>query len=261
MNPFIEKINQSVAPYRAELLEHPLYQQMNSLEDLQTFMEYHIFAVWDFMSLAKALQNQLTCVEVPWTPVGNPKVRRFINEIILGEESDKDEDGTFMSHFEMYLEAMQALGANTSKIELLVRYIETGKYYTEAIQKMRLPLAIKSFLNFTFNTIEKGNLAEIAAAFAFGREDLIPALFTQIVHQVSQAHPEQLHKFKYYLVRHIELDGDSHGELAMLMLEEICGNDEEKWAKAEESALEALKFRVALWDSILLSLPQGMVHS
>lgn len=260
MNPFIEKINQSIVPYRAQLLEHPLYQQMNSLEDLQTFMEYHVFAVWDFMSLAKALQIQLTCVEIPWTPVGNPKVRRFINEIILGEESDEDENGVPMSHFEMYLEAMQALGANTSKIELLIRYIETGKYHFEAIQKMRIHSAIKHFLTFTFDTIEAGNLAEIAAAFTFGREDLIPMLFTQIVNQISEAHPEKLKKFKYYLERHIELDGDSHGHLAMLMLEEICGNDEEKWGRAEVAAMEALTLRVALWDGILAGLPERVAN-
>ncbi len=260
MNPFIEKINQTIAPYRTQLHSHALYQQMNSLEDLQTFMEYHIFAVWDFMSLAKALQIKLTCVEVPWTPVGNPKVRRFINEIILGEESDEDENGVFMSHFEMYLEAMQAIGASTSKIELLIRYIETGKHYTEAIQKMRLHQPIKNFLAFTFDTIEKDNLAEIAAAFTFGREDLIPMLFTQLVNQISEAHPEKLQKFKYYLKRHIELDGDSHGHLAILMLEEICGNDEEKWAKAETSAIQALSLRVALWDNILAGLPQQMLN-
>lgn len=256
MNPFIEQIQQRIEPLRQKLLKHEVYQQIQGLEELQVFMEHHVFAVWDFMSLAKALQSQLTCVQVPWTPIGNPKVRRFINEIVLEEESDVNQEGIHMSHFEMYLEAMQELGANTSKIELLIRYLETGKHYGEVLQHMRLQPSIKDFLQFTLPTSEDGDLPSIAGAFTFGREDLIPLIFTQLVNQISQNNPGKLDAFKYYLQRHIELDGDSHGPLSMLMLEEICGSDIHKWNAVEEAAYQALEKRIILWDGILAALPQ-----
>lgn len=256
MNQFIKDIQQKIEPLRQRLLNHELYSQMQSIEELEVFMEHHVFAVWDFMALAKALQNQLTCVQTPWIPVGNGKVRRFINEIILEEESDINNEGVYMSHFEMYLESMQSIGANTSKIELLIRYIETGKHYSEILQNMRLQPSTREFLVFTLGITEDGDLPSIAGAFTFGREDLIPLMFTQIINQISQQHPEKLETFKYYLQRHIELDGDSHGPLSMLMLEEICGNDLHKWNSVEIAAIQALEKRITLWDGILAALPQ-----
>ena len=80
-------------------------------------MEYHVYAVWDFMSLLKALQIELTCTTLPWKPVGDTKIRRLINSIVLEEESDVDADGNPSSHYEMYLDAMIECGADTKKIE------------------------------------------------------------------------------------------------------------------------------------------------
>ncbi|MEY5131442.1 MAG: hypothetical protein RL734_1509, partial [Bacteroidota bacterium] len=88
---------------REQLINHDLYTSMKTGDDLRRFMETHVFAVWDFMSLLKALQKNLTCVDLPWMPKGDPEIRQLINEIVLGEESDIDEDGVIMSHFEMYL--------------------------------------------------------------------------------------------------------------------------------------------------------------
>ncbi len=105
---------EAVAPYLDAVERHPLYRELSSLERLRRFQQYHVFAVWDFMCLLKALQQQLTCPTVPWLPVGDPEVRRLINEIVLGEESDELPGGRVLSHFELYLEAMRESGADCS---------------------------------------------------------------------------------------------------------------------------------------------------
>jgi hypothetical protein len=111
-------------PSRVELANHQIYTSLQAVEDIRIFMEHHVFAVWDFMSLLKSLQRQLTCVEVPWLPKGSPRVRRFINEIVLGEESD-DVNGT-LAHFELYRAAMTAAGANTGPIDAFLRALRSG---------------------------------------------------------------------------------------------------------------------------------------
>ena len=92
-NQFIEKINQSIEPLRQEIINHKVYSNILTLDDLKIFMQFHIYAVWDFMSLLKSLQNNLTCTSVPWFPKGSAETRHLINEIVLGEESDVDLDG------------------------------------------------------------------------------------------------------------------------------------------------------------------------
>jgi len=68
-------------------------------------MEHHIYAVWDFMSLLKALQAAVAPAQSPWMPSSRPELRRFINEIVLGEECDEYNVAgmrRFISHFELY---------------------------------------------------------------------------------------------------------------------------------------------------------------
>ena len=247
----IDTINSSIRTQKELLLQHPLYDKVKTVDDLKHFLEGHVYAVWDFMSLLKALQSKLTCTTTPWLPVGSPELRYMINEIVLSEESDINFEGKRQSHYEMYLDAMRACGASTAEVENFIQdVIETQNIYV-SIKTSSLHENIKAFLDFTFRVIDQGQPHEIAAAFTFGREDLIPAMFTEIIRNFQINFPQtNLDKLIYYFERHIELDADEHGPMAMQMVAELCGNDIQKWKEVEEISKLALEKRIALWDAI-----------
>ena len=245
MNPKILEINKNIQDYKEEIVYHPLYKKLNSVDDIAILMEHHVYAVWDFMSLLKSLQSILTCTSSPWKPVGDTQIRRLINSIVLEEESDIDIDGNASSHYEMYLEAMKQCGANTSPIEDFVSTISSGNIPS-------VNQGVDSFLRSTFDVIDSKEPHKIASAFTFGREDLIPDMFTSIVEQYNTNN--KLDKFVYYLERHIELDGGEHGPLALQLISDLCGNDESKWNEVQEVAISSLIARKKLWDEVLCQL-------
>ena len=251
----IDTINNSIQPQKELLLQHSLYNKVKSIEDLHCFLENHVYAVWDFMSLLKALQSKLTCTTTPWFATTNPQTRYLINEIVVAEESDLTIDGQRSSHYEMYIEAMKACGASTTGIEHFLTEVNSLKNIFVAIKKSNLHPNIKAFLDFTFRVIEEGKSHEIAAAFTFGREDLIPSMFTAILKNFQANFPDNdLSKLIYYFERHIELDADDHGPMAMKMITELCGTDAQKWSDVEEVSKMALEKRIGLWDAIEESL-------
>lgn len=258
MHPNIEKLMQAIEPHREALLQHPIYQDMKSLEDFRIFMEQHVYAVWDFMTLLKALQTRLTGMSLPWRPAGEPLVARLINDIVLAEESDEDGQGGYCSHFELYLRAMKEAGANTAEISRLLDLLEGGGSFEAALEKEGLPDAVTHFLSANYQVVKEGKAHEIAASFTLGREDLIPDLFRQLVNDLIKSKPGELETLEYYFERHIHLDEDHHGPLALRMLEHLCGDDPQKWLETEKAAIAALKARKILWDGIhesILSKP------
>ena len=244
----IEYIQKEITSLREELKSHRLYQQLQTPEDIKIFTQDHVFAVWDFMSLLKTLQRKLTCVSVPWVPRKKGKLTQFINEITLAEESDVDLSGESKSHFEMYLDAMRHMGSETHKIEVFLSKIHQNSSIEEALDFAEVPEAVKNFVKVTFKTIYSNDAHKVAAAFTFGREDLIPDMFIEIIHQTHEQ--ESFKDFLYYLNRHVELDGDSHGPLSLDMIVELCGDDQQKWSEVLATAKEALEVRISLWDYI-----------
>ncbi|WP_421810487.1 DUF3050 domain-containing protein [Flagellimonas sp.] len=253
----IENLEHSLKEVREQLKNHELYAQLDSVEDIRTFMESHVYAVWDFMSLLKALQRELTCTDLPWKPASDTTVARFINEIVLEEESDFNEEGVAKSHFEMYLDAMEEVNANTSKVNDVIGSFGNLEEIAVQINNADLNLAEKNFLSFTFEVINTQKPHIIAAAFTFGREELIPDMFLGIIEQSGKKGPEQYPKLSYYLKRHIELDGDEHGPMAVKMMKMLCGQDEQKWTDVAEYSQRALEHRVALWESITKKLREN----
>ena len=234
---------------RKSLIKHPLYNSMNNLSDIKKFMETHVFAVWDFMSLVKSLQINLTSVNIPWVPPEDGLTGRLINEIVWGEETDIDRNGIAKSHFEMYLDSMKEIGANTDKIELLIGLVKQGKNIFNIIESIDISSDIKDFLNFTFSVIKENKIHVTAAVFTFGREDLIPNMFIEIVKKIK-LEKKSLDSLIYYLERHIEMDGDHHGPMAINMITNLCEKNDNKITEALDASKLALKKRIKLWDHI-----------
>lgn len=248
MNDYLDKIKKATEPLRQQIINHKVYSAIKDIDDLKVFMQYHIFAVWDFMSLLKTLQNNLTCTSVPWFPIGSADTRQLINEIVVGEESDVDSFGNRKSHFELYLDAMKQCGADTSQIEKFIAVLKKTGDFNSAFTASETPKEAHDFVDFTFKIIGSNKAYLQSAIFTFGREDLIPGMFVSIVNDIHKNFPDSISIFKYYLERHIEVDGDHHSHLALQMTSNLCGTDEQFWKEAEQATIESLQKRIDLWD-------------
>lgn len=248
MNEQIKNLKKAIEPLRQEIINHKVYSAIKNVEDLKIFMQYHVYAVWDFMSLLKTLQNNLTCTTIPWFPVGSAETRHLINEIVVGEESDIDLNGNRLSHFELYMDAMKQCGADITNIEEFISVLKATNNFTEAFEKSKTPKEAAGFVDFTFQIINSQKSYLQSAVFTFGREDLIPGMFISIVKDIDKNFPDSISIFKYYLERHIEVDGDHHSHLALQMTSNLCGNNQLFWAEAEEATITALQKRIELWN-------------
>lgn len=247
----IDSIQNKIKDHRNKLLEHKLYSNIETIKDLQVFTENHIYAVWDFMSLLKALQIRLTCTKTPWLPNNNSQTAYLINEIVLAEETDINQVGVRKSHYELYLDAMIDIGAKTEKPVEIINEIANSENIFNAIENINIHPNIKNFLNFTFSVIDEGKPHKIAAIFTFGRENLIPNMFNEILREFEKNVSEgDISKLIYYFERHIELDEDEHGPMALEMVSMLAENDPIKWKEIEDISIEALEKRILLWDAI-----------
>jgi hypothetical protein len=250
-NQDIQKLLQNIEPFRNDVLNHELYLNIKDIEDLKVFMEFHVFAVWDFMSLLKSLQKELTCTTIPWMPKSTGEIRYFINEVVIGEESDLDINNIRKSHFEMYLEAMQQSEANSESIQALIENLHSFGRLDLALNAAKAPKFVQDFVKYTFDVIENNSIHVQAGIFTFGREDLIPDMFLSMIKDMPSQISSKVTMFKYYLERHIEIDGDHHKHLAYQMTEELCGTNPDKWKEMEMEVIKSLVQRKQLWDGIL----------
>ena len=240
---------------RDRLVGHPLFRAIEGPERLRRFMESHVFAVWDFQSLLKAMQRTLTCTSVPWLPTPDPEARRLVNEIVLDEESDVLPDGGHASHFEIYLDAMRRAGADTQPIGRLLAALAAGTPLSEALDACGGPPAALAFVRRSFAVIDAAAPHRLVAAFTYGREDVIPDMFRPLVAALADRDPAAWGMFRFYLERHIADDDARHAPICRRIVARLCGNDADRWAEASATARECLEARITLWDAVAADLP------
>ena len=264
---------------RERLVRHRIYGLVNSAARLRRFMESHVFAVWDFQSLLKAMQQRLTCTSIPWVPTPDAEARRLVNEIVLDEESDALPEGGSASHFELYLHGMRNAGADTGPIDRMIETLRAGVSQVgkpaatgrqgvqgepqvgkpaatvvgDAMREAEAPEAAQAFVRHSFAVIESGSTHGIVAAFTYGREDVIPDMFRGLVSSLASRDPAW-ERFHWYLDRHIEADDEKHAPVCRRIMARLCGDDPAKWAEASRMARACVEARIALWDAIAAEL-------
>lgn len=235
---------------RRVLLEHPIYTAIKTEAQLRLFMERHVFAVWDFMSLVKKLQRRYTCCEVPWHSPCNPAAARLINQIVLDEESDLDKDGNPCSHLDLYLLAMKEVECNTMPFVNFVWALRNGDSLVDGLQKAAAPKYVVKFVKNTISIATIHPDESLVATFFFGREDPIPQMFHRI--GFSEAMHSMAHEnFTHYLNRHIHADAEEHGPAALSLLLSVLGTCATSWEVALQSAVRSIAARISFWDGIL----------
>ena len=71
----VAELESRLAPLKSEIVNHELWDAIETQEQVAAFTEVHCFAVWDFMTLLKALQTSLTCVDAEtWHPPRLPEL-------------------------------------------------------------------------------------------------------------------------------------------------------------------------------------------
>jgi hypothetical protein len=248
-------VTPSVPALRCRLIGHPLYAALDSAEALTRFQSRHVFLVWDFQTLLLALRLRLTRLSLPWMPTGDPLIRRLLNEIALGEESDEDGREGYLSHFELYLEAMRQSGADTGPITRFLGSIRKGVPADQALTPCGTSKAVQDFVRLTLRIAMRGSPHRIAAAFTIGREELVPDLFSKVVRQLATLHPGRFDRFRTYLERHIQIDAEEHGPASRRMVDILCQGNPRKRREAEATGLEVLDARLRLWDDIHREIP------
>jgi Protein of unknown function (DUF3050) len=255
----VEVEQTTLADARRELIGHSIYQQIQTADDVRTFMKHHVFAVWDFFSLLKRLQREVTCVTTPWQPRGYPEHGRFVMEIVLAEETDVDLGGGHTSHFELYRRAMDECGADARPIDAFVARVGEGVEPIAALEDDAIPESVKTFVTHTLDVALHGTPTAVTASFCHGREDLLPDVLGALRSGIGDLLGDTP-VFAHYIDRHIELDHDEHGPLARRLLAAMTGGDAQAERDAERVGIEAVLARARLWDGIVDEIRERRDH-
>ena len=228
----------ATAPFRE------LVQQINDVDDLRVFMGLHVYAVWDFMHLLKGLQRTVGKHQ--------PDLKTLVDELITEEESDHLPVGlggpAELSHFEIYVCAMREIEADAGPMASRIDNMRRCSL-KEMLADPTVPEASRAFMTNTQNCLEDGQPEVVAGAYTYGRELMMPTLFAELRNRLIQL---QLPcpTLNWYLERHISLDGETHGPLAIKLVEKLIGDDPVAKNRVEVIKKKTLLAREEFWNRI-----------
>lgn len=249
----ITLLEKKLSTLHEELSGHDVYKNLLNIQNLRVFMEYHVFAVWDFMTLLKGIQKNITCTQIPWRPSTYPKeLVRLVNSMVLDEESDIDHNNEACDHFSLYVRAMEELGADSKPIKSFLKNLD--------IDQLTMPL--REFVQFNITMAQSYPLHILVGVFYFGRENLIAKIFEPILENLkSFSHNTIPKSLIYYLQRHVELDGSTHSTQCKKLLETVCMDNPKSYQEALSFGIQACLLRKKLWDRALESMILYTPHS
>ncbi len=244
----VQVLEKKLVAVQQELIEHVVYKDLMNIHNLRIFMGYHVFAVWDYMTLLKGLQRHITCTRVPWKPSTYPKeLIRLINSMVLEEESDLDQNDQACDHFSLYVRAMEEMNADSKPIKSFLKNLDTDILSTP----------LKECMQFSINIAQNYPLHILAGVFYFGREQLIPRIFKPYLEGVTSYPAGTLTPtLSYYLRRHMDLDGNQQVARIMKLLDVACMDSPKAYQEALSYGIQACLLRKKLWDKAL----ESMVH-
>lgn len=246
-----------------EMKNHRVFDLVKTKEDLQVFMQMHCYAVWDFMTLLKRIQTEYTGMRWPWAPPHPKRARlaRLVNEIVLAEESDDDGQGGYCSHFVLYEKAMLEVGADINTVNSFLMKVRMGIPPVESAARALINLseevrnAVMAYIGDTTSVARNAPNEEVVAYFLFGREDSVPAMFSNLLAKLGDL-KESAPVFVRYLQRHIELDGEHHSAAVAELLEVELDKNPIRTKNALNAAINAVKARIALWEAVAFQLEE-----
>jgi hypothetical protein len=251
--------DEDLGKLRDSMIHHPVFRAVSDIRSLRLFMEVHVFAVWDFMSLVKRLQRELTCLTLPWLPPTNRHAAQLINQIVLGEETDIGPDGAPTSHLELYIAAMREVGADTTGFEQFSTALASGLPLAKAFDEAAVPDFVRNFTSHTLLIAREAPLIAAMASFFYGREDAIPQMFASLLADWG-IDAATAPTFVYYLERHIEIDSDQHGPAAAAILTNLVAGDPQCQCAVLIAARRSIEARIRLWDGLLALLLLAEPH-
>jgi len=238
---------------RHELMRHPVYSSLGDIAAIRILMQQHVFAVWDFMTILKTLQQRLTVTTTPWLPPLDPHAARLVNDIVLEEESDRVAEGVYLSHFDLYRSAMREVGADLTQIDEFITRMRGGATVAQALARLDILASTKAFVLDTMQ-IQQAKTHEVVACFLMGRESVIPDMFRRFLDTLDEGQRGKFPMMRTYLERHIELDEDSHAPMGRELMKRICGSDPVKWSEAAQITCHSLDMRRRLWDGVMTEI-------
>ena len=228
--------------------DHSVYSRLTTLPAFQKFMTYQVWCVWDFMCLAKSVQIGIGCYSVPWIPPKNPSLVSLMGEIIRGEESDVGPGGEEASHFEIFIQAMDECGAESTKIKAFIDHVGAGTEVLSAMRAVDAPPAAQAFVSQTLAFCSSSIAARIGA-FSLGREELVPRMLSTLINRLDPSQ-KRFKTFDWYLRRHISLDATNHAPKIAEIFRQFVGSDPALREEGLEAGLAAIRARCTYLDAL-----------